>query len=150
MNFHFADEAEKHLTMNFYVYPMIFGLSIAIFGQLIRACTIGLRYIVRGGRNKKVYATGLVTDGLFHDCRNPLYIGNILMLLGVAFLSNSLVFILIAVPFFGFIYQAIVLAEENYLKTKFGKAYEAYCKNVNRWIPKLKGVRETFGSMKFN
>jgi steroid 5-alpha reductase family enzyme len=119
-------------------------------GQLIRGLTIGLAYIVRGGKEGKPYAEGLVTDGIFNHCRNPLYAGNILMLLGVGILANSLVYVIIVIPVFLFIYQAIVLAEENFLRGKFGQGFDEYCKKVNRWIPNLKGIGKTFGSMHFN
>lgn len=135
---------------NYYSIPMILGLVIAISGQVIRAATIGLKYIVRGGKDKKVYADGLVVEGMFRHCRNPLYVGNILMLAGVGIMSNSLFFILIGIPFFMFIYQAIVRAEENFLSNKFGAEYDAYCSKVNRWIPNFSGLSETFGSMDFN
>lgn len=135
---------------NAYLIAVSLGLAIAFSGQLIRAVTIGLKYIVRGGKNKKVYAQDLVTEGIFNHCRNPLYVGNILMLTGVGLLSNSLYFILFVVPLFCFIYQAIVLAEENYLQNKFGDQYRAYRLRVNRWIPNLKGLSVTFRSMEFN
>lgn len=142
--------SESVFGHHFYLIPMITGLVIAITGQVIRALTVGLKYIVRGGKNKKVYAEDLVTEGLFHHCRNPLYVGNILMLAGVGLVSNSLIFLSIMVPVFCFIYQAIVLAEENYLRAKFGSGYEEYTRNVNRWVPTLKGFSETVSSMKFN
>jgi hypothetical protein len=105
---------------------------------------------VRGGKDKKVYAVDLVTEGMFRHCRNPLYVGNILMLLGVGLLSNSLYFIIIVVPIFCFIYQAIVLAEENYLRGKFGPQYDSYANDVNRWFPNLGGMTETFRGAIFN
>jgi len=43
-----------------------------------------------------------------------------------------------------------VLAEEHFLRGKFGKDFDAYCTKVNRWIPSLKGIRATFSSMEFN
>jgi protein-S-isoprenylcysteine O-methyltransferase Ste14 len=77
-------------------------------------------------------------------------VGNILMLLGVGILANSLVYLVIVIPVFIFIYQAIVLAEENYLRGKFGSGFNDYCKKVNRWFPHLKGIGHTFRSMQFN
>ncbi len=135
---------------HYYTIPMVVGLLIALFGQVTRAVTIALKYIVRGGKGKKVYADVLVVDGIFNHCRNPLYVGNISMLAGVAVMSNSLYFIVIAVPLFCFIYQAIVLAEENFLRSKFGAQFEAYCNRVNRWIPSFSGLGKTFSSMEFN
>lgn len=135
---------------NYYLIPMILGLFITVSGQLIRGATIGLAYIVRGGKDGKPYAEGLVTEGIFNHCRNPLYVGNILMLLGVGILSNSLFYVGIMMPVFLFIYQAIVLAEENFLRGKFGPGFDEYCKHVNRWIPNLGGITKTFSGMAFN
>lgn len=134
---------------NYYWWPVIIGLIITVKGQLIRGLTIGLAYIVRGGKEGKPYAEGLVTDGIFNHCRNPLYVGNILMLLGVGILANSLFYVGIMIPVFLFIYQAIVLAEENFLRGKFGSGFDEYCKKVNRWIPSLKGIGKTLSSMEF-
>lgn len=141
---------EKQLGENYYYYPIIIGLIITVTGQLIRGATIGLAYIIRGGQNGQVYAEELVTKGIFNHCRNPLYVGNILMLLGVGILSNSLIYIVILIPLFLLIYHAIVLAEENFLFKKFGESFAAYCKSVNRWIPDLKGLSKTFSTMEFN
>ena len=118
----------------YYLWPVIIGLVVTITGQAIRGATIGLAYIVRGGKEGKPYAEGLVTEGIFNHCRNPLYVGNILMLLGVGILANSLLYVAVMMPVFLFIYQAIVLAEENFLRNKFGPGYDEYCKKVNRWI----------------
>ena len=142
--------SENIFGAHFYYYPLIIGLLITITGQLIRGATIGLAYIIRGGKEGKVYAEELVTNGIFSHCRNPLYVGNILMLLGVGMLANSLVYVAIVIHVFLFIYQAIVLAEENFLRGKFGAGFDEYCKKVNRWFPNLKGIGKTFRSMKFN
>lgn len=135
---------------SYYIWPIVLGLIVTITGQLIRGLTIGLAYIIRGGKGGKPYAEGLVTEGIFTHCRNPLYVGNILMLLGVGILANSLVYVGIVIPIFLFVYQAIVLAEENFLRGKFGAGYDEYCKHVNRWIPSLKGIGKTFSGMHFN
>jgi len=132
------------------LYPLIIGLFITVFGQLIRGVTIALAYIVRGGKDKKVHADDLVTEGIFKHCRNPLYVGNILMLVGVGILINSLLFTALFIPLFLFIYQAIVLAEENFLRGKFGEQFDAYCKKVSRWLINFNGIAGTVGSMKFN
>lgn len=135
---------------HYYLYPLITGLVVTFTGQAIRGATIGLAYIVRGGKDGKVYAEDLVTRGIFSHCRNPLYVGNILMLVGVGILSNSLIYMAVFIPLFLFIYQAIVLAEENFLRNKFGQSFNDYCSRVNRWFPNLKGIGKTFSEMKFN
>ena len=133
----------------YYIWPIIIGLVITVTGQLIRGATIGLAYIIRGGKDGKVYAEDLVTAGIFSHCRNPLYVGNILMLAGVGILSNSLLYLLIFIPFFLFVYQAIVLAEENFLRSKFGVKFNEYCQRVNRWLPDFRGIGKTFKGMHF-
>jgi len=49
------------------------------------------------------------------------------MLLGVGILANSLIYVGIIMPLFLFIYQAIVLAEEHFLRGKFGADFDTYC-----------------------
>ena len=134
---------------HYWLWPLIAGLFITALGQLIRGATIGLAYIIRGGKDDKVYAEELVTQGMFEHCRNPLYVGNILMLFGVGVLSNSMIYVLIVMPLFLLIYHAIVLAEENFLSKKFGASYTDYCKRVNRWIPSLTGLSDTFKGASF-
>ncbi|MGZ5219000.1 MAG: methyltransferase family protein [Chitinophagaceae bacterium] len=131
------------------VTAMVIGFSITLLGQLIRIITIGLVYIIRGGKNRTVYADNLVTTGIFSHCRNPLYVGNILILAGLGVASNSIIFIAIATPLFIFFYQAIVKAEENFLQNKFGQQFTDYCSKVNRWMPRMAGIRKTVGSMEF-
>lgn len=141
---------EAKFGSDYYLWPISLGLIITVSGQLIRGLTIGLAYIVRGGQNKKVYAEKLVTEGIFNHCRNPLYVGNILMLLGVGILANSVLFVCILMPLFLFIYQAIVLAEEHFLRNKFGTDFVQYCERVNRWWINWSGIRRTFSGMRFN
>ncbi len=126
------------------------GAAIAFLGQLVRIMTIGLRYIIRGGRNHRVYAEDLVTQGVYAHTRNPMYIGNLLILAGVALASNSWACLAIAVPLFAFVYVAIVAAEENFLRAKFGTPFNAYRRNVPRWRVRWRGFGKTLRSMEFN
>lgn len=135
------------ITSN-YMPMLAVGLVVLIIGQTIRFVTIGLDYIKRGGKNRRIYAEGLVTGGLFAHSRNPMYVGNVAMILGMGIMSNSYFYLLVMVPFFYFIYECIIRAEENYLRAQYGEAFDNYCKDVPRWLPKLKGISETFSSQK--
>lgn len=126
------------------------GFVIAAGGQTLRAITVGLAYIKRGGKDKKVYADALVTEGMFAHCRNPLYVGNILIVTGVGLSSNSLLFVLIGIPFFLLAYRAIVATEENYLHARFGAEYEEYCRRVSRFAITWRGFGNTWRSMDFH
>jgi protein-S-isoprenylcysteine O-methyltransferase Ste14 len=126
------------------------GFAVALAGQLIRVATIGLEYIIRGGKNRQVYAKKLVTGGLFAHCRNPLYVGNILILLGLGLAADSLLFLALGMALFLFAYFAIVAAEEAFLREKFGAEFDEYCEHVNRFLPRLSGLRATMSGMRFN
>jgi len=126
------------------------GLLVTLIGQTVRMTTIGFDYIIRGGRHKKVYAEDLVTGGLFAHSRNPMYVGNVTMILGMGLLSNSLWYLLIMVPAFYFIYECIIRAEEYFLSHKFGEGFERYKRDVPRWIPRLSGLGDTLRSGSFN
>ncbi len=128
----------------------LIGLSVALAGQLVRGTTVGLEYIVRGGRNHRVYADNLVTEGLFRHTRNPMYVGKFFMVLGAGIASNRWPPLLALTAAYAFMYQAITLAEEAYLREKFGAAFDEYCRAVPRWRPSLRGAAETFARTRFN
>src|SRR5689334_17580921 len=114
----------------------LLGALVALLGQLVRGITIGFRYVIRGGRGRRVYAEDLVTDGVYAHVRNPMYVGNLLIVAGVAIAANSWPTLLIGIPLAVFMYVCIVAAEEQYLRGRFGEAFDAYCHDVPRWLPK--------------
>lgn len=126
------------------------GLFVALMGQALRIAVIGYAYIKRGGLNKKVYAESLVTRGFFVHCRNPLYVGNLLVLAGLFVIHGNPWSLLIGGVFFVTAYIAIVAAEEKYLSSKFGEEYARYCRDVPRWTIRFKGLGATLGDMSFS
>ncbi len=126
------------------------GVLVALAGQILRVAVIGYRYIVRGGRNREVYAEGLVSTGFFALSRNPLYVGNILILVGLHLIWHSTWMLAIGIPFFLLGYRAIVAAEEAYLGRQYGSEYADYCARVPRWWPRLGGIRQATEGMTFN
>ncbi len=127
----------------------LLGLGVALAGQVIRIGTIGLDYIIRGGRQRQVYAEKLITSGIYAHSRNPMYVGNMLIITGVCITSNSWGCIGTAVPLFLMAYRAITGAEESYLGAQFGPAYERYCRDVPRFLPRLSGLAATLRNSKF-
>jgi protein-S-isoprenylcysteine O-methyltransferase Ste14 len=132
------------------MYLDIIGFSIALVGQLLRICVIGFAYIKRGGRKREVYADTLVQEGLFAHCRNPLYVGNILTLLGLIIIHNGILMYVICLPFFLFLYLSITITEENYLRQKFGIVYDDYTRRVPRFLISFKGLGYTLKGMKYD
>ena len=117
------------------------GVFVALSGLAVRAVTIGYEYIVRGGRNRMVYADDLVQGGVYALTRNPMYLGNGLLIVGCALIINAPAFYLIALPLTLLAYAAIIAAEEAYLRTKFGAQFDAYCARVNRSSRAWRGSR---------
>jgi protein-S-isoprenylcysteine O-methyltransferase Ste14 len=77
--------------------------------------------------------TALVTSGLFAHTRNPVYVGGIVALLGVAFLIGSDWILLLLVLAFLLLHYGVVLREEVYLEKKFGAPYRDYLESVPRY-----------------
>lgn len=127
----------------------LIGFIVAMTGQILRALAIGLVYVIRGGRNRHVYAEKLITQGMFAHSRNPLYLGNLLIITGVGIAANSIVFLAIGMPLFLVAYLCIIAAEEDYLSRNFGSEYVEYCNRVNRLIPDFTGFRDTIQGTKF-
>lgn len=134
-----------------YQLMLSIGFGISLLGTLFRWFAVGLstNYIIRGGQDRKVYAENLITDGLYAHSRNPLYVGNVLLLVGLGIMSNSAFFNFFLSPLFILFYSAIIRAEEAYLIDKFGDPYLEYKKDSNRWLPRLKGMSETLKNSTF-
>lgn len=126
------------------------ALAIALAGEFVRVLTIGMKYIVRGGRDRRVYAEDLVVDGAYAHCRNPMYVGNCFLVLAVAVASNTWTCVLVALPLFWFVYTTIVAAEENYLRERFGEQFQSYARQVPRWLPRLRGLGTTLRGCEFH
>jgi len=128
----------------------VLAVLLALGGVVFRAAVIGFAYIKRGGVDKRVYADELVTDGFFATCRNPLYVGNMLIYSGVFLMHGHPAVILLGVTSYWLIYESIIGAEEYFLRGKFGEAYAAYCRDVPRWLPHLGRLKEATRGMRFN
>lgn len=128
----------------------IAGLLVALFGQAIRVGTIGLAYIIRGGKHHRVYAEDLVTTGLYSHSRNPMYLGNSFLLAGLALAANSWLFALVGVPIAIGWHAAIIAAEEDFLRRKFRARFDSYCARVPRLFPRFAGLPATFRGMHFD
>jgi protein-S-isoprenylcysteine O-methyltransferase Ste14 len=82
--------------------------------------------------------TELVVSGLYRHVRNPIYISVVVFLLGHVFWhpSRSILWMPVIVAVCSHLF--VTLYEEPHLHKTFGAAYEQYCREVPRWIPRLK------------
>ncbi len=101
------------------------GLAAAGAAQFIRIGT----QVSPVGRPSK-----LATGGIYRLTRNPMYLGECVLLAGVALVLGSM-WLLAAVPFVAFgLRQLAILPEEAFLTRRFGDEYRAYQARVGRWI----------------
>ena len=76
----------------------------------------------------------LVTTGVFAISRNPLYLGAVAVLAGVA-LTLNVPWVLVTLPASMVLcLYVLILPEERYLAAKFGDVYAEYVASVNRWL----------------
>lgn len=79
-------------------------------------------------------STALVTGGLNRFSRNPIYLGLVVALLGIAALMGSLTPLVVVALFALVIDRLFITMEERMLRERFGEEYEAYRRRVRRWI----------------
>lgn len=79
-------------------------------------------------------ASALVSSGIYRLSRNPMYLGDLLLLGAWAFyLGNALTLILLPV-FVLYMNRFQIRPEERALGRHFGAAYHDYCQRVRRWL----------------
>lgn len=76
----------------------------------------------------------LIISGTYRFSRNPMYLGIVLMLSGIALIAGSLPFYASAVLFAVIIDRHFCRYEEVKLKSTFGSEYERYAARVRRWL----------------
>lgn len=104
------------------------------------------------GELLRIWASGhiektlrLATGGPYAHTRNPLYVGSVLMALGLLIASRAPVSIVAGLAYLGIFYPQIIREEANFLRDKFGAAYDLWARDVPIFIPRLTpaGPRET-------
>lgn len=110
------------------------GGAAALAGG-IAICWLGERRFRREGVAvcPGVRSERLVTEGLFRFTRNPMYLGLVVALVGIAAIVGS-PWALAPAAAFGWIVDRLVRREEALLRAVFATTYAAYCARVPRWI----------------
>lgn len=121
------------------LYEAFFAFMI-IAGEGVRIATVGFVANGTSGRN----TTGQIADnlnvtGLYSLVRNPLYLGNCMMYLGVAGSSDNLMLTLVLGLVLALYYERIISAEETFLEQKFGQSYRSWAATTPTFFPRLTG-----------
>jgi len=78
--------------------------------------------------------SAIVTDGIYRFTRNPIYLGFLLMVIGLPLNSGSYWGILLAPVFVFAMNRLVIQHEEAYLEKKFRDVYTSYKSRVRRWL----------------
>jgi len=113
------------------------GVAVAFLGQALRFYTLGQVPEGTSGQGSALEAKTLNTRGPYAYVRNPLYVGNLGIVLGLCLVANSPLAYAAALGFFFGEYFFIIRAEESFLRARFGPVFDEYTSRVRRWVPRL-------------
>jgi protein-S-isoprenylcysteine O-methyltransferase Ste14 len=109
------------------ILPIVAGLTIVVIAD---------RQFRRHGTTIKPFqrSSALVTDGVFRYSRHPMYLGLVVVLVGLG-IGLASVTPLLVIPVFGWwLTVRFIRAEEASLVEQFGEAYLEYKRKVRRWL----------------
>ena len=76
----------------------------------------------------------IIVNGIYSYTRNPMYLGLLLMQIGLGMLLSVIHIVMFTVFTYLILKYFVIFPEEKYLEDKFGDVYIRYKKSVNRWI----------------
>lgn len=112
----------------------VIGLALGLGGLMLGAWAVitlrrhGTTAMPHGG------ATQLVTSGPFAFRRNPIYLADTLIMLGLAELTKNVWFVAFAAAFGVLVTWLAILPEERHLEARFGQDYLDYKARTRRWV----------------
>ena len=113
--------------------PLYIRLVILAVPAVAAACLFKSGHVVVSHERRP---TGVVSTGAFRYVRHPLYLGSILVYLGLAVSTASLFSLVLLVVIFAF-YNYIASYEEKLLETSLGEAYREYKRKTGKWVPRI-------------
>ncbi len=118
------------------IHPPYSYLGAVLVGCGLWIVIWAARLFSRAGTPIKPFehSTHLVTDGPYRFTRNPMYLGMVAILIGVAVLFGSLSPFLVIPAFVYVIQRHFITLEEVALEKMFGEEYRRFKRNVRRWI----------------
>ena len=124
--------------------PFVHGTLRLVFIPLgIILVAVGIGFIVLARRELAHFGqptdpgrptSRVVTSGVFSISRNPLYLGIVIMVVGIALAFNVLWVIILLLPAILLCHYVLIFPEERYLSARFGEEYKAFTLSVYRWL----------------
>ena len=113
-------------------------MALSFAGLALRCATVGFAPAGTSGRNsRRQRAAVLNTTGLYSLVRNPLYLGNFLIIAGLATVTLVWWFVVIVVLAYWLYIERIVATEEQFLAARFGAAYAEWAERTPAFWPRL-------------
>ncbi len=140
------------LMMLYFARPnspyFLLGIVLIVIGEIIRLRSVSFA----GGetRTMSVGASSICKSGPYSIVRNPLYIGNVMIYVGFAFVAGSVYVVtisLITLVYFLIQYSLIISLEEEALEEKFGDEYITYKKLVPSILPKINNTFRNYDTI---
>ena len=124
------------------------GIVLIVIGEIIRLRSVSFA----GGetRTMNVGASSICKSGPYSIVRNPLYIGNMMIYVGFAFIAGSVYVVTISsitFVYFFIQYSLIISLEEEALEEKFGDEYIAYKNLVPSILPKINNTFRNYDTI---
>lgn len=114
----------------------ILAILVTLAGLGLRAYTVSKTPKGTSGRNtSSQVANTLNTKGIYSVVRHPLYLANYLIWLGVLIYSRNIYVLIIISLVYWIYYERIMMAEESYLRGKFGNTFEEWAAKVPAFFP---------------
>jgi protein-S-isoprenylcysteine O-methyltransferase Ste14 len=116
---------------------LAWGALLVLCGEALRVS--GLRHLDATARGGRLHADALATGGPFRFVRNPIYLGNVLLVAGFLVAGGVAhpAFLACAAAALAIQYGAIIAAEEAFLARRFPEAFARYRARVPRLVPRL-------------
>jgi protein-S-isoprenylcysteine O-methyltransferase Ste14 len=110
------------------------GFVIVILGFLLGVGALIAFRRAHSTRHPKDSASPLVTSGVYRLTRNPVYLGFLLMLIGLSLSSGSYWGVFLAPILLILFNRLVIRPEEEYLAAKYGEEFTSYREKVRRWM----------------
>lgn len=115
------------------------GLLVLAAGVTVRLWAVAQPGLVARGDERR---TALVTTGPYAYVRHPMYIGNVLVGIGVTLVAENILALGVVTSMMCLLYRLVVRIEEAKLRARWGHAYDVYSATVPRFLPRrARGVR---------
>jgi protein-S-isoprenylcysteine O-methyltransferase Ste14 len=122
----------------------VFCLCVSLLGLAIRIVTVGRTPIGTSGRNtREQIAYTLNTTDIYSIVRHPLYLGNYLIMMGFALWPHNGWLAIVTTCIYALYYERIMMAEEAFLRQRFGETFEDWANKTPAFIPRFHGWKSS-------